>query len=68
MSKIFESLTLRGITLRNRYALSPMCQYTAKDGYVGDYHAIHYGRFALGGFGLLTVSYTHLTLPTSDLV
>ena len=58
MSKIFEPLTLRGITLRNRYALSPMCQYTAKDGYVSDYHAIHYGRFALGGFGLLMVEAT----------
>ncbi|NHZ97658.1 NADH:flavin oxidoreductase/NADH oxidase [Massilia sp. CCM 8734] len=58
MSKIFEPLTLRGVTLRNRYALSPMCQYTAKDGYVSDYHTIHYGRFALGGFGLLMVEAT----------
>lgn len=58
MSKIFTPLTLRGITLRNRYALSPMCQYTAKDGYASDYHAVHYGRFALGGFGLLMVEAT----------
>lgn len=58
MSKIFEPLTLRGVTLRNRYALSPMCQYTAKDGYVSDYHTVHYGRFALGGFGLLMVEAT----------
>ncbi|MFZ6722396.1 NADH:flavin oxidoreductase/NADH oxidase [Undibacterium sp. Ji49W] len=58
MSRIFEPLTLRSVTLRNRYALSPMCQYTAKDGYVSDYHAIHYGRFALGGFGLLMVEAT----------
>ena len=58
MSKMFEPLTLRGVTLRNRFALSPMCQYTATDGHVSDYHAIHYGRFALGGFGLLMVEAT----------
>ena len=58
MSKIFEPLTLRGVTLRNRFALSPMCQYTATDGYTNDYHAIHYSRFALGGFGLLMVEAT----------
>ena len=58
MSKIFEPLTLRGVTLRNRYALSPMCQYTAKDGYASDYHAVHYSRFALGGFGLMMVEAT----------
>ncbi|CUI03365.1 NADH:flavin oxidoreductase/NADH oxidase [Massilia antarctica] len=58
MSKLFEPLTLRGVTLRNRFALSPMCQYTAKDGCVSDYHTIHYGRFALGGFGLLMVEAT----------
>jgi 2,4-dienoyl-CoA reductase-like NADH-dependent reductase (Old Yellow Enzyme family) len=58
MSKIFEPLTLRGVTLRNRFALSPMCQYTATDGHASDYHAIHYGRFALGGFGLLMVEAT----------
>lgn len=58
MSKIFEPLTLRGVTLRNRFALSPMCQYTATEGYINDYHMIHYGRFALGGFGLLMVEST----------
>tara|TARA_R110002033_G_scaffold50855_1_gene98012 strand:- start:4017 stop:5117 length:1101 start_codon:yes stop_codon:yes gene_type:complete len=35
-----------------------MCQYTATDGYTNDYHTIHYGRFALGGFGLLMVEAT----------
>jgi 2,4-dienoyl-CoA reductase-like NADH-dependent reductase (Old Yellow Enzyme family) len=58
MSKLFEPLTLRGVTLRNRFALSPMCQYTATNGYISDYHTIHYGRFALGGFGLLMVEAT----------
>lgn len=58
MSKLFNSLTLRGVTLRNRFALSPMCQYSATDGYINDYHTIHYGRFALGGFGLMMIEAT----------
>lgn len=58
MSKIFEPLTLRGVILRNRFVLSPMCQYTATEGHASDYHAVHYGRFALGGFGLLMVEAT----------
>ena len=58
MSKLFENLSLRGVTLRNRLAVSPMCQYQAVDGYVTDYHLIHYGKFALGGFGLVMVEAT----------
>ncbi|GAB7543100.1 NADH:flavin oxidoreductase/NADH oxidase [Cupriavidus sp. 8B] len=58
MSKLFEPLTLRGVRLRNRLVLSPMCQYTAKDGLANEFHAIHYGRFALGGFGLVIVEAT----------
>ena len=58
MSKLFEPLTLRSVTLRNRLALSPMCQYQARDGYANDYHLIHYGKFALGGFGLVMVEAT----------
>ena len=55
MSKLFEPLALRSVTMRNRLALSPMCQYTAQDGFANDYHFVHYGRFALGGFGLVMV-------------
>lgn len=58
MSKLFESLALRGVTLRNRLAVSPMCQYTASNGFVNEYHIVHYGRFALGGFGLVMVEAT----------
>ncbi|KQU88975.1 NADH:flavin oxidoreductase / NADH oxidase [Variovorax sp. Root318D1] len=58
MSKLFEPLTLRGVTLRNRLALSPMCQYTASNGFVNEYHMAHYGRFVLGGFGLVMVEAT----------
>lgn len=58
MVNLFDTVALRGITLRNRLALSPMCQYEAAHGYVSDYHAVHYGKFALGGFGLVVVEAT----------
>lgn len=58
MTRLFDPLTLRGVTFRNRLALSPMCQYEAKDGFVTPYHAVHYGKFALGGFGLVMVEAT----------
>jgi len=58
MSPLFQPLALRGVTLRNRLAVSPMCQYQATDGFADDYHLIHYGRFALGGFGLVMVEAT----------
>lgn len=56
--KLFESVPLRGVTLRNRLAVSPMCQYSARDGFASDYHLIHLGRFAMGGFGLVMVEAT----------
>jgi 2,4-dienoyl-CoA reductase-like NADH-dependent reductase (Old Yellow Enzyme family) len=58
MSKLFEPLRLRGLTLRNRLALSPMCQYSAVNGFANEYHIVHYGRFSLGGFGLVMVEAT----------
>src|SRR5579871_6863386 len=61
MAKLFEPLRLRGVTLRNRLAVSPMCQYSSQDGVADDYHLIHLGRFALGGFGLVMVEATAVT-------
>jgi len=55
MSHLFSPFTLRGLTLRNRTVVSPMCQYSAKGGFTDDYHLVHLGRFALGGFGLVIV-------------
>ncbi|MDF2096923.1 NADH:flavin oxidoreductase/NADH oxidase [Aquibaculum arenosum] len=46
-------LRLRDVTLSNRVAVSPMCQYSARDGFAGDYHFVHLGRFGLGGAGLV---------------
>lgn len=57
-SRLFEPITLRTITLRNRIVVSPMCQYSATDGFTSDYHLVHLGRFALGGAGLVFVEAT----------
>jgi 2,4-dienoyl-CoA reductase-like NADH-dependent reductase (Old Yellow Enzyme family) len=54
-------VTLRGLTLPNRLVVAPMCQYSVTDGFVGDYHLVHLGRFALGGFGLVIVEATGVT-------
>jgi 2,4-dienoyl-CoA reductase-like NADH-dependent reductase (Old Yellow Enzyme family) len=58
---LFQPLTLRGRTLPNRLVVAPMCQYSVADGFVGDYHLVHLGRFALGGFGLVVVEATGVT-------
>ena len=52
LSKLFEPITLRGLTLRNRVWLAPMCQYSATDGVPNDWHLVHLGARATGGFGL----------------
>ncbi|HLL27717.1 MAG TPA: NADH:flavin oxidoreductase/NADH oxidase [Xanthobacteraceae bacterium] len=46
---LFSPITLREVTLKNRIVISPMCQYSAKDGFVTDWHFVHLGKFAQGG-------------------
>ncbi|MBB4659345.1 NADH:flavin oxidoreductase/NADH oxidase [Parvularcula dongshanensis] len=55
MSSLFDSFTLKGVTLRNRIAASPMCQYMAEDGLPTDWHLPHYAGLARGGAGLVVV-------------
>lgn len=50
---LFTPLTLRDVTLRNRIAVSPMCQYSAGDGIANDWHLVNLGKFAQGGAGLV---------------
>ena len=50
---LFEPLTLRGVTLRNRIVVSPMCQYSSEDGFATDWHLVHLGSRAVGGAGLV---------------
>lgn len=51
--KLFEALTLKTITLKNRIVVSPMCQYTSTDGFANEWHLIHLGSRAVGGAGLV---------------
>lgn len=61
MSKLFSPASLRGLTLRNRTVVAPMCQYSSKDGFASDWHLVHLGRFAMGGFGLVIAEATAVT-------
>ena len=53
MTKLFEPFALRGITLKNRIVVSPMCQYSAQDGFANDWHLVHLGSRAVGGAALI---------------
>ncbi len=52
-ARLFDPLTLRSLTVRNRVWLSPMCQYSAVEGVPDDWHLVHLGARATGGFGLV---------------
>jgi 2,4-dienoyl-CoA reductase-like NADH-dependent reductase (Old Yellow Enzyme family) len=58
MSTLFEPLALRGLTLKNRIVVSPMCQYSAVDGFANDWHLVHLGSRAVGGASLIIVEAT----------
>jgi len=58
MSALFEPLKLKSVTLRNRIAVPPMCQYSATDGVTNDWHLAHYTSIARGGAGLVVVEAT----------
>lgn len=58
MSSLFDPFSLKDVTLRNRIAVSPMCQYSANDGVINDWHHIHLGGLARGGAGLVVVEAT----------
>ena len=58
MSKLFSPLTIKNITLKNRIVMSPMCQYSAIDGFTNDWHMVHLGARAAGGTGLIIAEAT----------
>jgi 2,4-dienoyl-CoA reductase-like NADH-dependent reductase (Old Yellow Enzyme family) len=58
MSALFQPFTLKDVTLRNRIAIPPMCQYTSTDGVINDWHQVHYAGMARGGAGLVVVEAT----------
>ncbi|PUB11332.1 NADH:flavin oxidoreductase/NADH oxidase [Yoonia sediminilitoris] len=50
---LFQPLQLRSLETRNRVVISPMCQYSAHEGHMDEWHLVHLGRFAIGGAGIV---------------
>lgn len=61
MSLLFEPLQIRGVEFRNRAWMSPMCQYSAEDGFPTDWHMVHLGARAQGGAGMVMLEATAVT-------
>src|SRR4051794_37340002 len=57
-AKLFSPLRIGGLELANRIVIAPMCQYSAEDGCMNDWHLIHLGHLALSGAALLTIEAT----------
>lgn len=53
MAKLFSPYTMKSVTLRNRLVMSPMCQYSAQEGFANEWHLVHLGSRAVGGVGLI---------------
>jgi 2,4-dienoyl-CoA reductase-like NADH-dependent reductase (Old Yellow Enzyme family) len=58
---LLSPLTIRGLTVRNRIVMSPMCQYSSEEGLANDWHLVHLGSRAVGGAGLIFVEATAVT-------
>eukprot|EP00742_Colponemidia_sp_Colp-10_P003397 GILJ01003617.1.p1 GENE.GILJ01003617.1~~GILJ01003617.1.p1 ORF type:complete len:419 (-),score=66.78 GILJ01003617.1:154-1410(-) len=55
---LFQPLTIRGVTFKNRIFVSPMCTYSSPDGFLTDWHVVHQGQFAIGGAALVVTEAT----------
>ena len=55
MAKLFERIAIGGLSLSNRIVIAPMCQYSAQDGQMTDWHLMHLGQLAISGAGVLTI-------------
>src|SRR6185369_5638271 len=60
MSALFSPIKLRGLTLKNRLVVSPMCQYSADDGSATDWHFTHINNLALSGAAMFCIEATHV--------
>jgi len=58
MTPLFQPFSLKSVTLKNRIAVSPMCQYSANDGVVNGWHQVHLSGLARGGSGLVIAEST----------
>jgi 2,4-dienoyl-CoA reductase-like NADH-dependent reductase (Old Yellow Enzyme family) len=62
MSKLFSPIKIQNIELKNRIAVSPMCQYSSINGFPSDWHLVHLGSRAVGGAGLILTEATAVSL------
>ena len=71
MAKLFSPFTIKSITLKNRIAVSPMCEYSSVDGFANEWHLVHLGSRAVGGAGLIITEATAVSpegrISASDL-
>lgn len=58
MTALFSPFELKDVTLKNRIVVAPMCQYSAEDGFLTDWHLVHLGSHAIGGAGLIIAEAT----------
>ena len=58
MTRLFDPLSIRGLTFPNRVFVSPMCEYSSVDGFANDWHLVHLGSRAVGGAGLVMTEAT----------
>src|SRR5205085_9378647 len=58
MASLFQEFRLKDVVLRNRIAVSPMCQYSSDNGFPNDWHLVHLGSRAVGGAALVMVEAT----------
>ncbi|MEO6722814.1 MAG: NADPH dehydrogenase NamA [Ferruginibacter sp.] len=61
MTLLFEPITIRNLTLKNRIIVSPMCEYSSVDGFANDWHLVHLGSRAVGGAALVITEATAVT-------
>ena len=61
MPGLFDPLPIRGVTLRNRILVSPMCQYSSVDGFANDWHLVHLGSRAVGGASVVMAEASAVT-------
>ena len=65
MTRLFEPIEVSGLRLANRIVIAPMCQYSAVDGAMTDWHRMHLGQLALSGAGALTIAATAVSPGSS---
>ena len=58
MALLFSPLKIKSLTLKNRIVVSPMCQYSASEGFANNWHLVHLGSRAVGGAGLIIMEAT----------